>query len=82
MLTSYAEGLERSKTPGYVLRYDEREPDEFDLLTDRPIRLKRQAVSFATPGRFSAYPDASTYHVLDATTLASNLLAVPERVQS
>ena len=31
VLASYAEELERSKMPGYVSRYDEYEPDEFDL---------------------------------------------------
>ena len=31
VLASYADELERSKMPGYVSRYDEYEPDEFDL---------------------------------------------------
>ena len=34
VLASYAEELERSKMPGYVSRYDEYEPDEFDLQYD------------------------------------------------
>ena len=31
VLSSYAEELERSKMPGYVSRYDEYEPDDFEL---------------------------------------------------
>jgi stage V sporulation protein G len=36
VVASYAEELERSKMPGYVARYDDYEPDEFDLQYEAP----------------------------------------------
>ena len=60
VLASYAEELERSKMPGYVSRYDEYEPDEFDLQYEghaagcRPWRPATSPRSAAV--RFAATP--------------------------